>query len=108
MIKSQAKSYWKIEVLDGFSVAFERYVRGDLTEAEITTILQRLACRNLNENEIISASLRRPARTALLEPVIGGPPSRGTRHTVFIQHDLTYMASCWRADELPSSFTPST
>jgi aerobic-type carbon monoxide dehydrogenase small subunit (CoxS/CutS family) len=46
--------------------------RSDLTEREVATIVQHLACRCLNEDEIVEASLRAPQKTRLLEPSVGG------------------------------------
>jgi|SRR5579863_3780150 len=95
------KSYWRIQRIDRFDVTFERFVAGNLSENEVTTIIQRLACKHLSEDEIIGASLRRPRRTALLETLRGGKPF-GKRTTISIDHGITYMASYWRADELDS------
>src|SRR3954468_14147872 len=61
---------WIIEGYDGQSRAFQERAPGSLSEAEITTILQRLAARDLSPREVISASLRSDRRTSLLEPRI--------------------------------------
>ena len=73
------KAYWKIEVQKRFETTYTRYLSGDLTENEITVIIQRLACRHLSEEEIISASLRKSKKTSLLEASRGGPPPRRPR-----------------------------
>jgi hypothetical protein len=96
------KAYWKIEVQKRFETTYSRYLSGDLTENEITVIIQRLACRHLSEEEIISASLRKPKKTSLLEAARGGPP-HGTRAVIWIDHGTTYLASRWKADELPEA-----
>lgn len=93
--------YWRIERMDCDEVTFERFVPGNLSEKEVITIVQRLACKHLSEDEIIEASMRRPSRTALLETLRGGKP-HGKRTTISIDHGITYMASYWRADELDS------
>ena len=49
---------WRIEGVDGTTEIFSRSVP-NVEEAEMRTILQRLACRHLTEDEIVSASLRR-------------------------------------------------
>jgi hypothetical protein len=100
------KHYWKIEAMDGFDTTFETLIPGNLTRTEVTTIIQRLACRHLTESEIISASLRKPRRTSLLEPLIGTRPA-SKRETVSIGHTVNYVASFWREDELTESSSES-
>lgn len=96
-MSKRSRAVWRIEIQQRFEVLYRRDVRGDLTEVEVTSIIQRLACRNLSEDEIVSASLRKPAKTSLLEPIVG-LPSQG-RHVVWIDHGLVYVATRWRAGE---------
>jgi hypothetical protein len=69
-----------------------------MSEEEIVTIVQRLACKHLSEAEIVAASLRKNKRTSLLEPLIGRPP-QGLRTVISIGHGIEYRASYWRAGE---------
>jgi hypothetical protein len=78
------KGYWRIERLDRLDVTYERFVPGNLSEDEVTAIIQRLACKHLSEDEIIGASLRRPRRTALLETLRGGNPEDICSHRVLL------------------------
>jgi hypothetical protein len=67
---------WQIEGWDGDRLVFEREVAGNLTEPEVSAILQRLACRYLSDMEIIKASVRKgdPEYVPLLERVGTGSP----------------------------------
>jgi hypothetical protein len=67
---------WQIKSWDGERPVFEREVAGNLTEPEVSAILQRLACRYLSDMEIIQASLRKgdPEYAPLLEPIGTGSP----------------------------------
>lgn len=94
------KHIWRIEGIKSTTTVFRRDIPGHLSNDEVTRILQRLACKNLTENEIISASLRKRSRTALLEPVISSPP-HGKRLTIWIGGLVDYIASAWREDGLP-------
>ena len=93
------KGFWRIEGVDGTTISFMRDLPGFLTESEIIVILQRLACRLLTENEIVSASLRKNARTALLQPAISRRP-RGKRLVISVSGAVDYIATYWRADEI--------
>jgi hypothetical protein len=79
------KGYCRIECMNGFDVTYERFIPGNLSEDEVATIIQRLACKCLTEDEVIGASVRRPHRTALLETLRGGKP-HGKRTTISIDH----------------------
>jgi hypothetical protein len=72
---------------------------GNLSNQEITTILQRLAARSLSPAEVIAASVRKPGRTPLLEARVDGPP-QGKRVMIWLPAALDYTASYWRGDEL--------
>jgi hypothetical protein len=54
-----AGRYWKITGYDGASTVYERSVpESALTEAEVVTLLQRLAARHLSDDEVFLSSLR--------------------------------------------------
>ena len=46
---------WQIKGWDGQKPVFEREVAGNLTEPEVSAMLQRLTCRYLSDMEIIKA-----------------------------------------------------
>jgi hypothetical protein len=50
---------WRIEGFDGTEKIFDHVVPGNLSDKEITTILQRLAARHLEPSETVFASLRK-------------------------------------------------
>ncbi|MDP2620299.1 MAG: hypothetical protein Q8P46_08990 [Hyphomicrobiales bacterium] len=50
---------WRVQGFNSSEKIFERDMPGDLSEAEISTVLQRLVCRHLSPDEIIRASLRK-------------------------------------------------
>ena len=92
--------YWKIEGYDGFNKTFEKVLpEGSLSESEIVVLLQRLYARHLDEDEIVSSSLRRNARSYAphLEPQCG----QGRRRTISVGSSPSYVASIWQGDELP-------
>jgi len=95
-----AKPFWLIEGYERFDRFFQTRLPGHVTEEEIVTIIQRLACKHLTDAEIVSASLRKRKRTSLLEPLIGRPP-QGLRTVISISHGTEYRASYWRAGETP-------
>jgi hypothetical protein len=94
------KPFWLIEGYERFDRFFQTQLPGHMSDEEITTIIQRLACRHLSEAEIVAASLRKGKRTSLLEPLIGKAP-HGLRTVISINHGTEYRASYWRADETP-------
>jgi hypothetical protein len=97
---SKPKAYWRIEIIKHSSTTFRRTLPGNLSSDEIAIILQRLACRNLTPREIVSASIRKPRRTSLLEYRVDGRP-HALRTTVWIQSMPEHVASYWRAEDLP-------
>jgi hypothetical protein len=97
---SKPKAYWRIESIEGTNTIFRRTLPGNLSTDEIAIILQRLACRNLTPREIVSASIRKPRKSALLEYRVDGPPN-GIRTMVWIPSIPNHIAGYWRADELP-------
>ena len=96
---SHKKPRWKIQGIHSTTVVFKGELPGGYSNGEITTILQRLACRHLTDEEIISASLRKGRRTSLLEAKTAGPP-HGNRLTIWIDGTtVDYIAGYWRAGE---------
>jgi len=94
------KRYWKIEGYDSTNKTFERVLPYSfLTKKYVIALMQRLSARHLDEDEIVSSSLRpkAPGYTQLLEPRAG----RGGRHTISVGENPHYVASVWRDDELP-------
>ena len=65
----KAKRFWLIECFDGTTKLFEREVpESHLSELQMEEVLRNLACRDLNIDEIISASVnRRSKRTSHLQ-----------------------------------------
>ncbi len=97
-----SKQYWKIEGSDGLNKTFEtRLPAGSLSEREIIVLLQRLSARHLDEDEIVSSSLRRNATgyTRHLESQID---QGGRRPTITVGDNPCYVASTWQDDELPN------
>ena len=94
-----SKQYWKIEGSDGLNKTFEtRLPAGSLSEREIIVLLQRLSARHLDEDEIVSSSLRRNATgyTRHLESQI----DQGGRPTIRVGGSGPfYVASIWQGDE---------
>jgi hypothetical protein len=64
------KRFWKVQCYDGQQESILRSIPfSTLSEPQIITLLQRLASRHLNEEEVIFASLRKKAKSysSLLE-----------------------------------------
>lgn len=53
------KRAWLIQGYDGVTLLFKRKISSALSESEVTTLLKRLAARDLNVNEVLAASLRK-------------------------------------------------
>ncbi len=79
---------------------FDKTLPGGYSTGEIETLLQRLACRDLNQEEIFAASLRRRSdHIGFLKPRVDGPP-HGKRLTIQLDSGIvSYIASYWKADE---------
>ena len=57
---------WKIAGYDGDRTVYERQIRlGSMSEAEMIVLLQRLAARHLDEDEVVASSLRKNAKEYL-------------------------------------------
>ena len=95
-----SKRYWKIEGYDSFNKTFERVLpEGSLSESEIVVLLQRLSARHLDEDEIVSSSLRKntPGYTHHLESHF----DQGDRPMIRVgDSGPYYVASIWQGDEL--------
>src|SRR3954454_4086447 len=78
-MRKMPSHHWEIKGYDGSNELFSSRVSGVLSNDEIATLLQRLAARHLNEQEVISACLRRndPNYSALLHANIDASSSRG-------------------------------
>ena len=94
------RRYWVIDITKGFETIFRKRLPGHLSTQEITTILQRLASRDLSPREVIAASIRKPRRTTLLEARVDGPPRGGKRTMIWLPACPDYKASYWREDQL--------
>lgn len=95
------KRYWKIAGYDGEKQTFEKILpAGSLSESQVILLLQRLAAKHLDDEEIVSASLRSkaPGYRSLLEPQRG---RGGRRPTISVEAGRTYVAAVFAADELP-------
>ena len=68
------KRYWRVEVEKRHEVVFRRRLPGNLTANEIGRILQRLACRELTAEEIVSSSRRGGWEASLLHLRYERPP----------------------------------
>lgn len=86
------KRYWRIEGYDGLERTFEKVVPvGRVSENAVVVLLQRLASKHLDEDEIVSSSLNRAAagRTRHLEPQRG----EGNPRTITVGEGQYYVAS---------------
>ena len=70
------KRYWLIEITRRFEPVFRKRLAGNLSNQKITTILQRLASRDLTPSEVIAASIRNPDQISALGVRVDGPPKR--------------------------------
>ena|SRR5664279_1651278 len=95
------KALWRIEGLHHFEPFFRTTLPGGYSENTIITIIQRLACRHLTPQEIVSASRerRRKYQDERLVPLIGRKP-QGKRTTISISLGFDYIASYWHPGEL--------
>jgi len=104
---------WQIEGWDGDRLVFEREVAGNLTEPEVSAMLQRLTCRYLSDMEIIKASVRKgdPEYAPLLERI--GTESLMCYGHLAVASERTFQGLAAAADRLdwlrdqPQSATPT-
>ena len=95
-----SKRYWKIEGYDSSNKTFERVLpEGSLSEGEIVVLLQRLTARHLDEDEVVSSSLRRNA--AGYASHLESHFDQGGRPMIRVgDSGPCYVASIWEGDEL--------
>jgi hypothetical protein len=56
---AMSNRFWKIRGYDGLTLVYERAIpTAALSVAAIKVLLQRLACRHLTDDEVVSSSLR--------------------------------------------------
>jgi hypothetical protein len=90
--------HWRLYGYKRIEKVYEAVLPGNMTDAQVTTLVQRLACRDLTEDEIVGASLRKNKKSTLLDVQLGrgGPNSR---HTISCGHTVSYIAGYWKAGE---------
>ena len=96
-----AKKFLKITGYDGANQIFHKVVPlHRRSDASIISLLQRLACRGLDEEDIIDASLSKKTAgyRSILEPMTSRAP--GHRASISVGVGISYEASVWRGDEL--------
>ena len=103
MAKKLAKDklFLRIDGADGDRTILRKFVPlGNLSDKGIIRLLQRLACKGLDPEDIIAGSL--PKNATGYHPVFDPRIGRGGRRkTITVGHGKDYTASVWRADELP-------
>lgn len=95
------KRYWVIEITRRLEPVFRKQLAGNLSTQKITTILQRLASRDLNPSEVIAASIRNPDQTSCLDVRVDTPPNGRTM--IWLPAFLDYKAGRWDEDELANN-----
>ena len=98
---AEAKKFLKITGYDGAKQIFHKVVPlHRRSDASIISLLQRLACKGLDEKDIIDASLSRNTAgyRPILEPIKSRAP--GHRPSISVGVGIHYEASVWRGDEL--------
>jgi hypothetical protein len=93
--------FLRIDGADGGTPILIKFLPlGNLTEKDIVRLLQRLACKGLDPEDIIAGSLPKNAKGyhPVFDPQIG---QGGVRRTITVGHGKHYTATIWRADELP-------
>ena len=98
-IETETKRYWRINGYDGTHLIYKRIIPlGLFSEKRIIALLQRLASRHLDCDEIVNStcSKRNRAYTPLLEPNV----EFTKRYIVSVGLDPRYVASAWTAEEL--------
>jgi hypothetical protein len=100
-----SERFWVITGHESTASAYQhRIPENSMTEAEVIALLQRLASRHLDIEEVISSSLRTdaPRYSKLLEPVV----SRGGKYVIAIGNHFHYTAAIEDADT-PASPMPA-
>jgi hypothetical protein len=98
-MSKKPKSYWIISITDSFKEIFREKLPGNLSVPEVKLILQRLACRDLNYNEILNSSARITKRNKILD-VKGDRYEVNGRAVYWVDATYVYTASIWLEDEL--------
>ncbi|MBR1158112.1 hypothetical protein [Bradyrhizobium elkanii] len=90
-----ARRYWVIRGYDGSEQTFERTIQeGLLSEVEMKVVLQRLACRHLSDDEVVSASLRKNAAGFRADLEI--KQSHGGRFTLMTTGSGSHYTAPWK------------
>lgn len=87
--------HWRIEGFDGAKKIFEADVTGRLGDQQIVALLQRLAARHLEPEEIIASSL--PKRAAGYRGLLERNADDRGRGPITVGHGTFYLAR--RTDE---------
>jgi hypothetical protein len=98
---TSSKRFWRIEGYDSTELLFKKVLpMGYLSKGQITSLLQRLASKYLDEDQIVAASLRPNSKgyAPLLEPNTDYHP--GGRYTISVGSNPNFAASVWQNDEL--------
>ena len=98
-MSSIVKKYWIIEIFGkNLKPVLRKRIPGRTSEKAVSTILQRLACRELSPRELIAVSLP-DCIAPLLRVEISYPP-QGTRTSIRIPAFPAYRAGRFSEDEL--------
>ena|SRR5271166_2450887 len=88
------KRYWVIEITNRkLEPVFRKRLAGNLSTQKITTILQRLASRDLTPSEVIAASI-----TSSLDEQVHTPPNGRT--TIWLPMFGDYKAGYCRGEDV--------
>ena len=94
------KRFWSIRGYDSTETIYERVVPfGCLSERQVIALLQRLASRHLDEDEVTDSSLKRNSKAyrALLEPHCD--VVNATRVMISVGENPYYVASVWEQQD---------
>lgn len=100
---TSTRRFWKIEGYDSTRLIFKMkkvLPVGCLTVKQMTSLLQRLASKHLDEDEIVASSIRRNCKgyAPLLECQLSSGP--GVRYSIMVGSNPFYVGSVWKSDEL--------
>lgn len=104
----RVRLFWKIRGFNSTQQIYERVIPyGHFTDKRMIALHQRLTCKFLDFDEIVSASLRRNARAYAmhLEARRDASPPAG-RFSISVGHNPYFIASVWREDELETQRRP--
>lgn len=97
-MSSRRKKYWVVEVTNHIETVLRKRLPGNLSKKAISTILQRLASRDLSPLEVIAVSI--PATQTLHLNVQISRPPQGKRTMIWLPAFPAYKAGYWCEDEL--------